>query len=78
MFSSLFIIKVRKESAQITHLIDTKLHIHVSGKYFRIVSVTSSGVLDVAWILLESRADNSKQTRSTSASCLALRKWQAT
>lgn len=74
MFSSLFIIKIRKESAQITHLIDTKLQIHVSGKYFRIVSVTSSGLLDVAWILLECRSGNSIQTRSTSASCFVLRK----
>lgn len=85
MFSSCktnYIIKGREEIFQGTHLTDTKLQIHVSGKYFRTVSVSSSGVatrcIGEAYILAESKDDNSKQTRSTSASCFGLRKWQYT
>lgn len=37
----------KKELVQGAYLVDTKLQIQVSGKYFRTVSVTSSGVLNV-------------------------------
>lgn len=76
------------EVAQGTHLIGTKLQIQVSGKYFRTVSVTSSGVLNWLEVLSDgmpecgemkkkSTIDNSKQARPISASCFNLRKCQS-
>lgn len=77
----------RNELAQGTHLIGTKLQIQVSGKYFRTVSVTSSGVRncpeDLSDIKSEcdemknkSTIDNSKQARPISVSCFSLRRCQ--
>lgn len=79
----------RSELAQGTHLIGTKLQIQVSGKYFRTVSVTSSGVLnwlenlsartpECSEMKKKSTIDNSKQARPISASCFSLRKCQST
>lgn len=78
----------RNELAQGTHLIGTKLQIQVSGKYFRTVSVTSSGVLncseDLSATMAEcgdvkkkSTIDHSKQVRRISLSCFSLRKRQS-
>lgn len=79
----------KNELAQGTHLIGTKLQIQVSGKYFRTVSVISSGVLNCSENLSartpecsemkkKSTIDNSKQARPISASCFSLRKCQST
>lgn len=79
MIPKITVLSKRKGLAQVAHLIGTKLQIQVSGKYFRTVSVTSS----LLWTLPDSAVGpdkmekksatgNSKQARSTSASCFCL------